>query len=185
MGLYETMLILSNKLEPGVIEEELEKINTFIESNGGSTHNIEKVGRRPLAYEIDGHRDGFYAVVYYNHDPAQIAPFQRSLRLNESVIRHNVIRIDKFPEVPCGLFSDTRQAPEEPSRGRYGRDRDGGRDSYQGRRPGPSSPPPAAAPKPEAPATPAPAPAAAPQEADSAPAVDTAPAGDSPETQAE
>lgn len=111
MAIYETMLILDTQNEPQVIEEELDKITGFLESGGGSMHLVEKVGRRRLAYDIAGRSDGYYAVLYYETDPAQIAPLQRSLKLNESVLRHMVIRREKLPDGPMMM-------PAEPLRPR-------------------------------------------------------------------
>lgn len=111
MAIYETMLILDTQNEPQVIEDELDKITGFLESGGGSMHLVEKVGRRRLAYDIAGRSDGYYAVLYYEADPAQIAPFQRSLKLNESVLRHMILRRDKLPDGPM-------MTPAEPPRPR-------------------------------------------------------------------
>ncbi len=115
MAIYETMLIMDTQNEPQVIEEELDKITGFVESNGGSMHLLEKVGRRRLAYDIAGRSDGYYAVLYYNADPSQIAPLQRILKLNEAVLRHMVIRRDKLPDGPMMVPGEPLRPPvKEP-----------------------------------------------------------------------
>ncbi len=111
MAIYETMLILDTQNEPQTIEDEIDRIVGFVESNGGSMHLVEKVGRRRLAYEIAGRSDGYYAVLYYETDPAQIAPLQRILKLSEPVLRHMVLRREKLPTGPM-------MTPGEPLRPR-------------------------------------------------------------------
>ena len=48
-----------------------------------------------LAYPIEKHRDGFYAVAKLKLEPEVTAPLERSLSLNESVIRHLLVRMDE------------------------------------------------------------------------------------------
>jgi small subunit ribosomal protein S6 len=52
-------------------------------------------GRRRLAYEIDKHVEGIYAVVDVQAEPATVLELDRQLNLTESVLRTKVIR----PEV--------------------------------------------------------------------------------------
>ncbi len=124
MAKYETMVILDPSPEAQEIEKEIEKITSFIEAGEGSMHLVEKVGRRRLAYEIQGNSDGYYAVFYYDADPSQIGPLQRSLKLNESVLRYLVLRKDKHPDGP--MMSGPAVADESSG---YG-GRHGGRPSY-------------------------------------------------------
>jgi len=48
-----------------------------------------------LAYPIAKHRDGFYTVTKLKIDPEATVPLERSLILNESVIRHLLVRLDE------------------------------------------------------------------------------------------
>ena len=45
------------------------------------------MGRKKLAYDVKGFRDGFIAVFKINLDADKVAEFKRQLKLNENVIR--------------------------------------------------------------------------------------------------
>jgi small subunit ribosomal protein S6 len=56
--------------------------------------NVEPWGRRRLAYPIGAFRDGFYIVTRFKMPPEESDTLERNLRLNESVLRHLVVRLD-------------------------------------------------------------------------------------------
>ena len=45
------------------------------------------MGRKKLAYDVKGFRDGFIAVLKINLEADKVAEFKRQLKLNENVIR--------------------------------------------------------------------------------------------------
>lgn len=51
-------------------------------------------GRRSLAYEIDHCREGCYAVIAFRGEPEHAAVLDRNLSLDDSVLRHKIIRAD-------------------------------------------------------------------------------------------
>lgn len=52
-------------------------------------------GRRSLAYEIDHCREGCYAVITFRGEPEHAAVLDRNLSLDDSVLRHKIIRADE------------------------------------------------------------------------------------------
>ena len=67
----------------------------IVRQGGGSVEKDDVWGRRRLAYEIDKHVEGIYAVVDVQAEPATVAELDRQLNLTESVLRTKVIRPDK------------------------------------------------------------------------------------------
>jgi small subunit ribosomal protein S6 len=65
-----------------------------IKSDGGTIEKVDIWGKRRLAYEIDKHADGIYAVIDINAEPAAVRELDRQLNLNESVLRTKVLRPD-------------------------------------------------------------------------------------------
>ncbi len=114
MAIYESMLVFSGRLEPQEVEDQITKVTGLIESGEGSLHSIERMGRRRLAYEIRKDMDGYYAVFHYENDPSRISSLERAWRLNELILRHIVIRRDKFPDGPTVAVEDSAvpAAPE-------------------------------------------------------------------------
>src|SRR5215469_13144627 len=66
----------------------VERITQVIAAHEGQVVRVNAVGRRRLAYPIDRHRDGLYFYFDLIVEPQSIAEIERSLRVNEDIIRH-------------------------------------------------------------------------------------------------
>lgn len=88
---YESMIIVSPSLSEDGSKQINETIQSFIKDNGGEVLNTDEWGKKRLTYEIQDEREGFYFVNYYTFDPAKINEFDRFLKLNENVLRHNIL----------------------------------------------------------------------------------------------
>ncbi|MGH9077678.1 MAG: 30S ribosomal protein S6 [Acidimicrobiales bacterium] len=90
---YEVMVILEANLEEDVIRGTLTRATELITARGGSPGQVDRWGKRRLAYDI-GHRgEGYYALVEASASPAAMAELDRMLTLADEVIRHKVIRL--------------------------------------------------------------------------------------------
>lgn len=96
--LYEGMYVISAKLSDDARRKALEKIQKGIASHKGEIIKIHEQGRRRLAYEINGHREGHYYIIYFKIDPAAIAELWRDYHLHEDLIRFITLRTDKVLE---------------------------------------------------------------------------------------
>jgi small subunit ribosomal protein S6 len=94
-NLYEGMYVISASLSDDARNKALQKIQTGITQRGGEILKIHDQGRRRLAYEIDGHREGHYYVVYFNLKTSGIAELWQEYHLNEDLIRFITLRADK------------------------------------------------------------------------------------------
>jgi small subunit ribosomal protein S6 len=88
------MVILDPTLEERTIAPSLDTFLSVIKSDGGTVENVDIWGKRRLAYEINKHADGIYAVIDINAEPAAVRELDRQLNLNESVLRTKVLRPD-------------------------------------------------------------------------------------------
>jgi small subunit ribosomal protein S6 len=91
---YELMVILEPSLEERTVQPSLETYLNVVRKDGGTVDNVDVWGRRRLAYEIDKHAEGIYAVVSLHAEPDTVKELDRQLTLNESVLRTKVIRPD-------------------------------------------------------------------------------------------
>lgn len=66
----------------------VERVTQSIASNGGEVMRVNAVGRRRLAYPIEHHRDGLYFFFDMTMPPTAVAEVERSLRVNEDIMRH-------------------------------------------------------------------------------------------------
>jgi small subunit ribosomal protein S6 len=97
-NLYEGMYVISATLSDDARTKALEKIQTGITQKGGEIVKIHDQGRRRLAYQIEGHREGHYYIVYFNLKTSGIADLWQEYHLNEDLIRFITLRADKVLE---------------------------------------------------------------------------------------
>ena len=91
---YELMVILDPGLDEEGTQAASERVQTYVTGQGGEFLALEPMGRRRMAYPIKRLRDGFYTIARFRLDPAAADELDRSLKLNEQVIRHLIIRKD-------------------------------------------------------------------------------------------
>src|SRR5665213_893027 len=91
---YEVTYIMRPTLEESEIEVRADQVAEILKANGGElVGELEKMGKRRLAYEIDDVREGYYVVMKFKSEPAAAKELDRQLRLNEDVMRALVIRL--------------------------------------------------------------------------------------------
>jgi len=92
------MYILSPEVGDENYPAAIEKVNSLITKLGGELGEVNQSapwGKRRLAYPIEKYNDGFYVVANLKLAPNQTGELERSLRLNEEVLRHLLISLDK------------------------------------------------------------------------------------------
>lgn len=93
-NLYEGMYIISASLSDDARKKALEKIKQGILSKGGSIEKEIDMGRRRLAYEIDGHREGHYTLFYFKAPKEAVAKLWQEYHLNEDLIRFMTMKAE-------------------------------------------------------------------------------------------
>lgn len=95
---YETMIVFDTSVDAQAIQIALDKALDTIRNHGGTPGAIDRWGKRPLAYEINKRKEGYYVVVEFAGEPATVAELDRILGLADEVIRYKIIRLaDKRP----------------------------------------------------------------------------------------
>ena len=97
-GLYEGMYILSATLSDESRKKAFDKITDGIVQKGGEVHKIHEQGRRKLAYEIDGKREGFYYVLFFTAPTSSIIDLWKDYQLHEDLIRFMTMRVENVQE---------------------------------------------------------------------------------------
>jgi len=95
MKTYETTIIFDPGLEEARINEEVDRVSQSIGQAGGEVIEVQRWGKRKLAYNIRKRRDGTYIHVKHKSPPELIAEMDRRFRLNESVLRHLTVLAQK------------------------------------------------------------------------------------------
>lgn len=89
---YELMVILDPDLEERTVAPSLDTFLAVVRNDGGAVENVDIWGRRRLAYEIQKHVEGIYAVIDLQAEAATVAELDRQLNLTDAVLRTKVIR---------------------------------------------------------------------------------------------
>jgi len=92
---YESIFVLHPDVSDAQVDVEVEKIREFLTSRHGEVTEIQKWGRRKLAYEIAKNREGIYTLIRFNAEPGLPAELDRRYRLNESMIRFLTVLYEK------------------------------------------------------------------------------------------
>jgi len=96
--LYEGMYVISATLSDEARHKTLDRIRTGIAHRGGEIKKMHEQGRRRLAYQIDGHREGYYYLIYFAAPTSAISKLWEDYLLNEDLVRFITLRAEKVME---------------------------------------------------------------------------------------
>ena len=91
---YETVYILKSDINE---DENLSLVNHYkllVKENGGKNIFIQHRGRRNLRYNINNYYDGIYVQMNYEGNGKLVQIIEKSMKLNDSIIRFLTLRHD-------------------------------------------------------------------------------------------
>ena len=91
---YEIMFIVKPTLDEDTIKCTVKSLEAIITDMKGKVETKD-MGKRELAYPIKKEISGFYYVFTVNANHDTIAEFDRKVRINENVLRHQIIKLDE------------------------------------------------------------------------------------------
>jgi len=95
MRRYELMLILRPDVADDRSKAIFERTARSITEQSGKILKDIAWGRRRMAYEIEGVRDGIYQIIVFEAPASAVAEVERVLLITEEVLRHLVIRDER------------------------------------------------------------------------------------------
>lgn len=126
MNSYEVLVIFKPILD---VENVDNTINHFqkniVEANGGEVAEMDRIGRKRLAYEIKKFKDGFLTLFLLKFPPSKVADFKRACQINEDILRMTMVCQDSLPE-RLSMKEETPMGGRPEGGGRF-RDRDDNR----------------------------------------------------------
>ncbi|MGE5480680.1 MAG: 30S ribosomal protein S6 [Chloroflexota bacterium] len=93
--IYETTFIVNAALEDNDVDAVLTKVQTYIENHGGTIMEVNKWGRRRLAYPINKKYNGFYIHLIFETIPSVVPVLERFLVLEDTVLRHLTLQLSQ------------------------------------------------------------------------------------------
>jgi small subunit ribosomal protein S6 len=91
---YETLFVLKPDLDEETTTAAIDKLTELIQQNEGAVEQVNRWGKKRLAYEIKDYREGYYTLVLFQGEPDTAKELDRVMRLSDGVLRHIVIRRD-------------------------------------------------------------------------------------------
>ena len=91
---YELMFVVRPTLEEEGTLNVLANMKKILEDMNAKITSEKNMGRRELAYEVKGFKNGNYFLLVVEATPEAVKEFDRVANINEDVIRHIVVKVD-------------------------------------------------------------------------------------------
>lgn len=125
MPFYEHTLIARPDLSGQQAQTLIETLTAQVTELGGKVVKAEYWGLRNLAYRMRKNRKGHYLHLNIDGAPALITELERTLRINEDVVRYLTVQVEELTEEPSIVMVAKASRDERGRReGRFG-DREG------------------------------------------------------------
>ena len=92
---YELMTIFKPSLDSEELDKVVDKISSDVKEAKGEVSSVDKMGRKKLAFDLQGYRDGFFTTMIVALPADAIVEFKRNLKLNENVLRFMFMEVSK------------------------------------------------------------------------------------------
>ena len=92
MNKYEIMFIVKATMESADVKKSAETYKNLIETLKGKVVEAIELGEKKLAYPIKKELNGYYYVMQVEANKEAIQEFDRKIRLDETILRHLIIR---------------------------------------------------------------------------------------------
>jgi small subunit ribosomal protein S6 len=93
--LYEILFIANPNLGETEVDALTEQVQGFVEKDGGRIEKVEKWGKKRLAYEVRGHREGYYVLIVTESTGPLVKEVERKMKVTDGVIRYLTVRVDE------------------------------------------------------------------------------------------
>jgi small subunit ribosomal protein S6 len=129
MPLYENVFIARQDISGTQVDAIADSFTQLLTDNGGEVKKREYWGLRNLSYRMRKNRKGHYILLNFAAPPSAVAELERTMRINEDVIRYLTIRVEALDDGPSVIMQsrggrDDRQRRGSGDRERYGEGRE-------------------------------------------------------------
>jgi small subunit ribosomal protein S6 len=125
MPLYENVFIARQDISGAQVDALADTFTQLVADNGGEVKKREYWGLRNLTYRMRKNRKGHYVLLNLSAPPAAVAELERTMRINEDVIRYMTIRVDELEDGPSVVMQSRGSRDDRQRRGDRERSGDG------------------------------------------------------------
>jgi small subunit ribosomal protein S6 len=118
MALYENVFIARQDISSAQVDALTEQFATLIGENGGEVKKREYWGLRNLSFRIKKNRKAHYVLMNIEAPAAAVTEMERTMRINEDVLRYLTLRVEAHEEGPSAMMQgrERRERRDRESR---------------------------------------------------------------------
>jgi small subunit ribosomal protein S6 len=91
---YELTIVIAPETSEEQLEASVESISRYVTDRGGSVSDVQRWGKRKLAYPIKHFIEGYYILFQFKMKPQDGRELESNLRISEEVLRHLLINVE-------------------------------------------------------------------------------------------
>ena len=114
MALYETVFIARQDVPQTQVETLTNQFAEIVTGLGGNVSKKEYWGLRSLTYRIKKNRKGHYTLLNIDAPSAEVKEMERTMSINEDVIRVLTVRVDSLEEGPSAIMLRSAEKADRP-----------------------------------------------------------------------
>lgn len=105
---YEIIFILDPGVSEEAVEGEIGRVRDLVGREGGEIVEVQKWGKKRLAYVIRKRREGYYVLLRVQCEPKAIPEVERHFKISDLVLKYLSVRVEE-PRRPAKV------KPAEPA----------------------------------------------------------------------
>lgn len=120
MALYENVFIARQDVPQTQVETLTNQFAEIVAGLGGTVSKKEYWGLRSLTYRIKKNRKGHYTLLNIDAPSAAVKEMERTMSINEDIIRFLTVRVDALEEGPSAIMVRSAEKSDRPGGDRWG-----------------------------------------------------------------
>src|SRR5439155_15869650 len=114
MALYENVFIARQDVPATQVETLTTQFSELVTAQGGTVSKKEYWGLRSLAFRMKKNRKGHYTLLNIDAPPAAVKELERTMSINEDIIRYLTVRVDALEEGPSAVMQRSSEKSDRP-----------------------------------------------------------------------
>lgn len=91
---YELTVVISPEAAEEQYEAAIESVSRYVTDRGGEATDVQKWGKRKLAYPIKHFIEGNYFLIQFKMKPGDGKELENNLRISDEVLRHLLVAVE-------------------------------------------------------------------------------------------
>jgi small subunit ribosomal protein S6 len=114
MALYENVFIARQDVPATQVEALTTQFSELVTAQGGTVSKKEYWGLRSLTFRIKKNRKGHYTLLNIDAPSAAVKELERTMSINEDIIRFLTVRVDALEEGPSAVMQRSSEKSDRP-----------------------------------------------------------------------